>query len=86
MKFLLAFAIIFNSLIFAANSDVNSSQKKRVNEHIKKQMEKEKKYAREQTFYTKDNYDLKGAEVNPESLKTLPEIEVDDLDMDSVYD
>ncbi len=51
------------------------------------QMEKEKKYSREQTFYTGDNYDLKGAEVNPESLKniTIPEIQ-DDFDMDSVYD
>jgi len=86
MKFLLAFTVIFNLLIFAANNDANNSQKKRIDEHVKKQMEKEKKYAREQTFYKKDNYDLKGAEVNPESLKTLKEIEVDDLDMDSVYD
>jgi hypothetical protein len=85
MKFLLAFTVIFNLLIFAANNDANKSQK-RIDEHVKKQMEKEKKYAREQTFYKKDNYDLKGAEVNPESLKTLKEIEVDDLDMDSVYD
>jgi len=85
MKFLLAFTVIFNLLIFAANNDANKSQK-RIDEHVKKQMEKEKKYAREQTFYKKDNYDLKGAEVNPESLKTLKEIEVDDLDMDSGYD
>jgi hypothetical protein len=85
MKFLLAFTVIFNLLIFAANNDANKSQK-RIDEHVKKQMEKEKKYAREQTFYKKDNYDLKGAEVNPESLKTLKEIEVDDLDMDSEYD
>jgi hypothetical protein len=49
-------------------------------------MEREKKYAKEQTFYKGDDYDLKGAEVNKESVLTTPVIEVEDLDMDSVYD
>jgi len=49
-------------------------------------MEKEKKYAKEQTFYTEEKYDLKGAEVNMDSLSNLPDIEDDDFDMDSVYD
>jgi hypothetical protein len=55
--------------------------------HLEIQMEKEKKYSREQTFYSTENYDFKGAEVNPESLKniTIPEVQ-DDFDMDSVYD
>lgn len=55
-------------------------------EHLKKNMEDEQKYAQEQTFYQMDNYDFQGAEVNPKSLKNIPDLELDDLDMDSVYD
>jgi len=50
-------------------------------------MEKEKKYAKEQVFYQTHNYDFKGAEVNQDSIESIPNIEVqDDFDMDSVYD
>ena len=49
-------------------------------------MEREKKYAKEQTFYNSNNYDFKGAEVEEESLKNIKAIEVEDFDMDSVYD
>ena len=48
---------------------------------------KEKKYAKEQTFYSEENYDFKGAEVNPESLKNIKEVQPQyDFDMDDVYD
>ncbi len=53
---------------------------------IQKQLQKEKKYAQEQKFYNADEYDFSGAEVNPESLKHIKPIEVDDMDMDDVYD
>jgi len=53
---------------------------------IQKQLQKEKKYAKEQKFYNADEYDFSGAEVNPESLKHIKPIEVDDMDMDDVYD
>ncbi len=87
MKKLLIFTLIFNSLLFASNDDAISAKKKLLLEQqIKKEMEKEKKYAKEQRFYQGDNYDLKGSEVNKESLKHLKEIPVDDLDMDDVYD
>jgi len=55
-------------------------------ESLKQQMKKEQKYAKEQTFYTEDNYDFKGAEVNPESVKMIKPLEVNDMDMDDVYD
>ncbi len=58
----------------------------RTAKQIEIEMEKEKKYAKEQTFYNEANYDFKGSEVNPETVKRLNEIEVDELDMDSVYD
>jgi hypothetical protein len=49
-------------------------------------MKREEKYAKEQKFYNEKNYDFKSAEVNPDSLKDLPELEVNDMDMDDVYD
>jgi hypothetical protein len=55
-------------------------------EQIEKQLQKERKFAQEQKFYNADEYDFSGAEVNPESLKHIKPIEVDDMDMDDVYD
>ena len=49
-------------------------------------MEKEKRYSVDQTFYQGSEYDLSGLEVNPDSLDSVPELEIQDLDMDSVYD
>ena len=87
MKKILTFVIIFNALLLAANNEDNNSERKsRIEKQIKKEMEREKKFAKEQTFYQAKEYDLKGAEVDKESLLTLPEQEVDDLDMDDVYD
>jgi hypothetical protein len=82
MKYLLIISIAFNSFVFASNTDDNAISKRQ----IKKQMEREKKYAKEQTFYNSNNYDFKGAEVEEESLKNIKAIEVEDFDMDSVYD
>ncbi len=87
MKKVLVFILIFNTLLLATNDKETDVQKKaRAQKHLKEQMEKEKKYSKEQTFYQNKDYDFKGAEVNPDSLKTLPDLEEDDLDMDSVYD
>ena len=87
MKKFLIFVIIFNAILFASdNNGVSDEKKIRLKKQIEKEMQKEKKYAREQTFYQGKNYDLKGAEVNEESLSSLPILEADDLDMDDVYD
>jgi len=86
LKKFLTFVFILNSLLFAIDDD-NSDKKSRVEKQIRQQMEKEKKYAKEQIFYTGEDYDLKGAEVNEDSLSSVPAIEPeDDFDMDSVYD
>ncbi len=88
MKYILIFIVILNSLLVASSSAKSEKEKKsRVEKQIKKEMENEKKYAKEQTFYNQDNYDFKGAEVNPDSLDSVPELEPQyEFDMDSVYD
>ncbi len=87
MKKFITFVMILNTMLFASNHKETDAQRKaREQEHLKEQMAKEKKYSKEQKFYNQDDYDFSGAEVNPDSVKSTPELEVDDLDMDSVYD
>ncbi len=77
--------LILSQYIFATNT-VDTDKKKLLDKQIKIEMEKEKKYSKEQKFYNQKDYDFKGSEVNPDSLKNIEDIEPDDLDMDSVYD
>jgi len=85
MKKILAIVLIFSlSLIASNNEDLDA--KSRVAKQIKIEMEKEKRYAKEQAFYQAGDYDFKGSFVNPETVKRTPIIEEEDLDMDSVYD
>lgn len=87
MKKILTFLILLSSLAFAVKDANNSHDKKRMDAQIRKQMEDEKKFAKEQKFYQGDDYDLKGAEINEESLKKLPVIKPEyDFDMTHVYD
>ncbi len=88
MNKILIFVLMVNSLLTASNDQSNHDERKsRVEKQIEIEMEKEKKYSIEQTFYTEENYDFKGAEVNPDSLLSIPTLEPqDDFDMDSVYD
>ncbi len=87
MKKILTFVLIFNALLLASNDKSSEDErKKRIEKQIQIEMEKEKKYSKEQTFYNAQNYDLKGAEVNQDSLDSVPTIEVDDFNIDSVYD
>ncbi len=87
MKKILIFVIMINAVLLASSSEKSHSDKKdRINKQIELEMKKEQQYAREQTFYKGKDYDLKGAEVNLDSLSTLPDLEDDDFDMDSVYD
>ena len=86
MKIGLLFLFIFTTLLFSENvindKKVDKEKKERIEKQIKIEMEREKEYSERKTFYI----DLKGAEINEESIKDVPELEVDDLDMDSVYD
>ena len=82
MKKLLTTLVLFG---LCANLYGESKPKNELS-NIEKQMEKEKKYAKEQKFYFGDEYDLKGAEVDEKSLEHIEPLEPDDLDMDHVYD
>lgn len=86
MKTILLFVLIASISLFASDKvlekETENERKARIEKQIKKEIEREKEYAEKQTFYI----DLEGAEVNEESLKDVPTLEVDDFDMDSVYD
>ena len=85
MKTLILLIILSISAVFAKESTQEEQLKK---EHLQKQLERENKYAKEQRFYSKKEYDLKSHEVNMESVKNLPDVEDtnEDFDMDDVYD
>jgi hypothetical protein len=71
----------------AKQKEHNTTKKSSLMEKkIKEQMEREKKYAKEQKFYQGDAYDLKAHEVDPNSLPDVKEIEPDyDFDITDVY-
>ncbi|PHS39130.1 MAG: hypothetical protein COB07_06755 [Sulfurovum sp.] len=88
MKKILIFIIIGGSMLLADSNDTNRSQEKtKLNTEIEKQMEKEKKYAKEKAFYQGEDYDLKAHEVDPDILSKIPSLEPDyDFDMsEGVY-
>ena len=66
------------------NKDNNITKKDLIKKHLKAQMAKEAKYAKEKTFYTGKDYDLKSLEVDKESLKHIKSIEPDyDFEFDA---
>jgi uncharacterized membrane protein len=85
-KILIVVAMLSSILLSAETENNNTTKEDRVKKQIEAEIQKEKRYAKEQTFYKGANYNLKGSEVNPDSLSSVPILELDDLDMDSVYD
>lgn len=83
MKFFLIITVIVNSFVFAV-SDISKDEK--VKKQIELEMEKERKYSIEQKFYQGAEYDLSDSEVNPDSIDSVPDLEIQDFDMDGVYD
>ena len=91
MKKVISLLFLSNILLMASDIDVNdvniNKQKDKIlKKQLKKAMDDEKKYAKEQMFYNQYSYDFKGSEVNQDSLKHIEDLEMDELDMDSVYD
>jgi len=82
MRKLLLLTIVFSASLFASDTDERSM---RTQKQIQKEIQKEQKYAQEQTFYQTKDYDFKSAEVNPDSIDSIPDSEMDDFDMDDVY-
>lgn len=87
MKLILAVLLAF-SIGLAASTDKKEAdiKKQREQKQLEEQMKKEQKYSKEQVFYQGDNYDFKSAEVNKDSLDSVPDIPVDDFNIDNVYD
>ena len=89
MKPFIIFLILSFTTVLLYSSENNSTKdENQTKEAIKKAMEKEKEYAKEQRFYNADEYDFKGAEVDPKTLEKIPVLEPDyDFDMSTgVYD
>ncbi len=88
MKVILTTILLFNSLLWASSNNKSDEKEKRAmaEKQLQIEIKKEEKYSRERTFYQQSTYDFKGAQVNPASVDSVPDIEVDDFDMDSVYD
>ena len=86
MKKLLVLPFLLSSILFS--SEINIEKKLRKEKNIKEQIEKERKYFRDQTFYKGKNYDLKSSEVDENAVKSIPDSvnTNDDFDMNSVYD
>ncbi len=82
MKTFLLLLFIFSNAVIASTKEDTTKKA------LKKAMEDEKKYAKEQRFYAADEYDFKGSEVDPKSLDKIKVPEPDyDFDMDEgVYD
>lgn len=80
------FFILLFTITFAENSP--NTSKSLYEQNLQKQIEKEKKFAKEQKFYQGQNYDLESFQINEDSLENIPEQPDynDDFDMNNVYD
>ena len=77
LRYLLFIFITGSIGIASENENNNSIKKQRLQKALQRAMQKEKKYAKEQKFYNADEYDFKGAEIDPESLDDIDTIEPD---------
>jgi hypothetical protein len=76
-----------NNESLQVEEDSSSEKTTRAEKQLEKQMKREEKFAQEQKFYHGKNHDLSYAEVNEESIDSVPLIEPEyDFDMDDVYD
>ena len=69
--------------------NIENDTSKKVNatkKHLQEQMQREKKYAKEQKFYQAKDYNLSAVEVDQNDLDSIPMIEPEnDFDMTDVY-
>ena len=89
MKPFIIFIILsFTSVLLYSSENNSTKDENQTKEAVKRAMEKEKKYAKEQRFYEADEYDFKGVQVDPKTLEKIPLLEPDyDFDMSTgVYD
>jgi len=87
MKKLLGLTLLLTISLFSNESNSSKEQNlTNVQIELKKQMDREKEYAKNGTFLKGEDYDLSYAEVNSSDLDHIPTIKPDyDFDMDDVY-
>ena len=85
-KIIISICVILIVSFAQDNNKTINDKNVRLKKQMQKNVEAEKKFAKEQKFYQGSEYNLKAHEVNPESLKDIKVMPVDDLDMDNVYD
>ena len=84
--FLLIAVLLFSAGSLGAKSTDAQKEESLKAKHVKEQMEKEKKFAKEQKFYQADEYDFSEQEVDPKDLDAIKVIEPEnDFDMTDVY-
>ena len=92
--FLSLLALFYSVSLYANEADSNKTKPStetnatsKAEQQLQKQIEREKKFAKEKTFYKGPEYDLSYAEIDPKSLDSIEAIEPDlEFDMDDVYD
>ncbi|WP_321779506.1 hypothetical protein [Sulfurimonas sp.] len=82
MKFFFILLMTLSSILLASDT----TQETKMDKEIQKQIEKEKRYAKEQTFYKGKDYNLKSFEVNPDAIKSIPKSNIDYSDGDNVLE
>ena len=86
--FLLVLLACMGTVTISAKESMSEKEKAAAlkAKHVKEQMEREKKFAKEQKFYQGKEYDLSAEKVDPKDLDSIPEIEPEnDFDMTDVY-
>ncbi len=85
-KGLLLISLITTLLLAQNNNTKTSDLNNTIEKNIQKEIEKEKKYAKEQKFYMGKDYNLSEHQVDKESLKNVPVIEPEyDFDITDLY-
>jgi len=86
--FVLFLATLLGAAVLSAKSVEHTKVKKKnlKEKHLKEQMEREKKFAKEQKFYKGKEYDLSAQKIDPKDLDSIEIIEPEnDFDMTDVY-
>ena len=86
--FMLLLLTLMGSLLLSAKSieHKKDTKEKLTEKHLKEQMEREKKFAKEQRFYKGKEYDISAQKIDPKDLDSIPLIEPEnDFDMTDVY-
>ena len=88
MKLLFLLFPLFFTLLLNAGDNTGSSpdEQNLTKKNLQEQLEREKRYAKEQKFYQGEEYNLSEHKVDPKLVEKVPVIEPDyDFDITDVY-